>query len=111
MRRHGVRRGPAPQSARTANLREDHDKFQGSPRIAWSPRSCTTSLCSFEFGCAVEVFGLPRPEFGDDWYQFVTCAAEPGPLRAVGGFRVTAQAGLDVLAQRRHDRHSGLEGR
>lgn len=54
-------------------------------------------LCSFEFGCAVEVFGLPRPELGEDWYRFVTCAAEPGPLRAVGGFSVTAQAGLDVL--------------
>lgn len=55
-------------------------------------------LCSFEFGCAVEVFGLPRPELGEDWYRFVTCAAEPGPLRAIGGFTVTAQAGLDVLA-------------
>ncbi|MGH8176614.1 MAG: transcriptional regulator FtrA [Steroidobacter sp.] len=56
-------------------------------------------LCSFEFGCAVEVFGLPRPEFGDDWYQFVTCAEESGPLCAVGGFSITAQAGLDVLAR------------
>jgi AraC family transcriptional activator FtrA len=56
-------------------------------------------LCSFEFGCAVEVFGLPRPEFGAAWYQFVTCAAEPGPLRAVGGFRVTTDAGLEVLAR------------
>lgn len=55
-------------------------------------------LCSFEFGCAVEVFGLPRPEFGERWYQFVTCAAEPGPLRAMGGLQVTAEAGLDVLA-------------
>jgi AraC family transcriptional activator FtrA len=56
-------------------------------------------LCSFEFGCAVEVFGLPRPEFGERWYQFVACAAEPGPLRAVGGVRVMADAGLDVLAR------------
>jgi AraC family transcriptional activator FtrA len=55
-------------------------------------------LCSFEFGCAVEIFGLPRPEFGDRWYQFVTCAAEPGPMRAVGGMAVTAEAGLSVLA-------------
>jgi AraC family transcriptional regulator, transcriptional activator FtrA len=55
-------------------------------------------LCSFEFGCAVEVFGLPRPEFGENWYRFVTCAAEPGPLRAMGGFTVESQAGLDVLA-------------
>lgn len=55
-------------------------------------------LCSFEFGCAVEVFGLPRPELGDNWYRFVTCAAEPGRLRAVGGFTVESAGGLDVLA-------------
>ncbi len=55
-------------------------------------------LCSFEFGCAVEIFGLPRPELGDDWYRFVTCAAEPGPLRAIGGFTVQADASLDALA-------------
>lgn len=55
-------------------------------------------LCSFEFGCAVEVFGLPRPEFGERWYRFTTCAAEPGPLRAVGGVTVQAAASLDVLA-------------
>jgi AraC family transcriptional regulator, transcriptional activator FtrA len=55
-------------------------------------------LCSFEFGCAVEVFGLSRPELGEDWYRFVTCAAEEGPLRAVGGFKVQSDSGLDVLA-------------
>lgn len=55
-------------------------------------------LCSFEFGCAVEVFGLPRPELGASWYRFVTCAVEPGPLRAIGGFNVMPQAGLDTLA-------------
>ncbi len=56
-------------------------------------------LCSFEFGCAVEVFGLPRPEFGDQWYSFVTCAADPGPMRAVGGVQVTAEADLSLLAR------------
>jgi AraC family transcriptional activator FtrA len=54
-------------------------------------------LCSFEFGCAVEVFGLPRPELGENWYRFVTCATEPGPLRAIGGFTIESPAGLDVL--------------
>ena len=24
-------------------------------------------LCTFEFGVAVEIFGLPRPELGDEW--------------------------------------------
>ena len=55
-------------------------------------------LCTFEFGVAVEVFGLPRPEF-PDWYRFTVCAAEPGPLRAVGGIQVAAEAGLEALEE------------
>ena len=55
-------------------------------------------LCTFEFGCAVEVFGLPRPEMGADWYRFAVAAIEPGPLRATGGVRVLANGGLDLLA-------------
>src|SRR5271154_3903642 len=53
-------------------------------------------LCTFEFGVAVELFGLPRPELAD-WYQFRICAAEPGPLRAMGGFSVVADGGLADL--------------
>lgn len=53
-------------------------------------------LCTFEFGIAVELFGLPRPEL-PEWYRFRVCAAEPGPLRAVGGFAVTAEDGLAGL--------------
>ena len=26
-------------------------------------------LCTFEFGVGVEIFGLPRPELGDEWYR------------------------------------------
>lgn len=55
-------------------------------------------LCTFEFGQVVEVFGLPRPEMGPDWYRLRVCAERPGPLRAVGGFRVEADGGLDELA-------------
>ena len=54
-------------------------------------------LCTFEFGIAVEVFGLPRPEMGPDWYRFTVVAAEPGPLRATGGIRVAADGGLERL--------------
>ncbi|GHD55373.1 transcriptional regulator FtrA [Thalassobaculum fulvum] len=54
-------------------------------------------LCTFEFGQVVEVFGLPRPEMGDDWYRFRVCAERPGPLRAIGGFRVEAGGGLAEL--------------
>ncbi len=55
-------------------------------------------LCTFEFGCAVEVFGLPRPEMGEGWYRFAVAAAEPGPLRAAGGVMVGVDSGLDLLA-------------
>ena len=46
-------------------------------------------LCTFEFGVAVEVFGLARPEFGSDWYRFQAVAEHPGPMRAAGGLTVT----------------------
>ena len=53
-------------------------------------------LCTFEFGIAVELFALPRPEF-DHWYAFATVKAEPGPLRATGGITVQAEADLALL--------------
>ncbi len=56
-------------------------------------------LSTFEFGIAVEIFGLPRPEMGADWYRFAVCAIEPGPLRAIGGFRIMADGGLELLQQ------------
>jgi AraC family transcriptional activator FtrA len=55
-------------------------------------------LCTFEFGVAYEVFGLPRPEMGPGWYRYRTAAIEPGPLRAAGGLRFEADAGLEALA-------------
>lgn len=47
-------------------------------------------LCTFEFGCTYEIFGLPRPELDRPWYRFETCAAEPGPIRGAGGLVVDA---------------------
>ena len=54
-------------------------------------------LCTFEFGVAVEIFGLERPEMGDDWYRFQIAAIEPGPLRAMGGFKISADGGLSLV--------------
>jgi len=54
-------------------------------------------LCTFEFGCAVELFALDRPELGVSWYTYAVCAAEAGPLRAAGGLTVTAPYALDAL--------------
>ncbi|AIP01786.1 transcriptional regulator FtrA [Burkholderia pseudomallei] len=54
-------------------------------------------LCTFEFGCAVELFALPRPELGVDWYRFAVCASEPGPVRAAGGIKVQAPYRLTLM--------------
>ncbi len=56
-------------------------------------------LCTFEFAIATEVFGLPRPEMGPDWYRFAVCAVDAGPLRATGGFHVMADGGLELLEE------------
>lgn len=53
-------------------------------------------LCTFEFGIAVEMFGLARPEW-PDWYQFQLCGVDRGPMRAAGGMRVLADGGLERL--------------
>ena len=53
----------------------------------------------FEFGIAVEVFGLARPEFADlGWYTYEIVGIEPGPYRSTGGISVDAPYGLDRLA-------------
>lgn len=54
-------------------------------------------LCTFEFGVAVEVFGLPRPEMGDTWYRFAVAAVDEGELRATGGIRILADGDLRLL--------------
>lgn len=56
------------------------------------------NLCSFEFGVACELFGLPRPELGIDWYDFSVVAVDPGPLRALGGVTFKAPVDLDLIA-------------
>lgn len=52
-------------------------------------------MSPFELGCVVEVFGLPRPELDVSWYELKVCAESAAPLRAVGGFTLTAECGMD----------------
>jgi AraC family transcriptional activator FtrA len=54
-------------------------------------------LCTFEFGCTVELFALRRPELKVPWYDFVVCTAERGPIRAMGGIEVHVPHSLRVL--------------
>jgi AraC family transcriptional regulator, transcriptional activator FtrA len=73
-----------------------------SPPARFNPRVVVLAyegLCSFEFSCAAEVFGLPRPEFGRDWYRFSTCAASRRPLRSQYGLRIAAAGGLELMAR------------
>jgi len=56
-------------------------------------------LCTFEFGCTVELFALERPELGVDWYEFAVCAVEEGPIRAAGGITVQAPYAPELLAR------------
>lgn len=54
-------------------------------------------LCTFEFGCVVEMFALQRPELGVPWYRFAVCSAERRKLRAAGGITVAAPYSLKIL--------------
>ena len=44
-------------------------------------------LCTFEFGCAVELFALPRPEL-QHRYDTDIIAIQAGAIKATGGFSV-----------------------
>ncbi len=55
-------------------------------------------LCTFEFGIAVELFALPRPEF-ENWYRFEVVKAEPGEVRGAGGLQVEASNDLGLMLQ------------
>ncbi len=50
----------------------------------------------FELSCAIEVFGLPRPELGRDLYDFTVCAPEPRTLMRDGFFTLTGVADLEA---------------
>ncbi|HDR2624693.1 transcriptional regulator FtrA [Enterobacter cancerogenus] len=54
-------------------------------------------LCTFEFGVAVEIFGLPRPEMGESWYRFAVAGVDEGELRATGGIRIVTDGNLNLL--------------
>ena len=56
-------------------------------------------LCTFEFGVAVEVFGLPRPELGEGWYRFAVASVDQGELRATGGVRIVVDGGYELLQE------------
>ena len=58
-------------------------------------------LCVFEFGIALEIFGLPRPELDVPWYKCQIAAVDPGPMYALGGIQISVDAGLELLESAR----------
>lgn len=74
------------------------------PNSAALPNRCVVALayeglCAFEFGITAEVFGLPRPEMGTDWYSFTTCTERPGRLPTNAGLVIQVDHGLETLAE------------
>lgn len=56
-------------------------------------------LAMFEFGIAAEFFALARPELDFVPYRFAVAAADPPPLRGLGGIRVDVDGGLELLRE------------
>jgi AraC family transcriptional activator FtrA len=56
-------------------------------------------LAMFEFGIAAEFFALARPELDFVPYRYAVAAADPPPLRALGGVRVEVDGGLELLGE------------
>jgi len=54
-------------------------------------------LCTFEFGCTVELFALERPELGVPWYDFAVCSSDGELLRAAGGIEVRVPHSIALL--------------
>jgi AraC family transcriptional activator FtrA len=79
------------------------DQIMPKPRAARKPNNSLVAalvydgLCTFEFSCAAEVFGLPRPELGSNWYRFECCSVNGRDVRGQYGMRMKAAGGLDRL--------------
>ena len=54
-------------------------------------------LAMFEFGITAEFFALARPELDFVPYRFAVAAADPLPLRGLGGIRIEVDGGLELL--------------
>ena len=56
------------------------------------------NLLGFEYGIAAEVFGLQRPNLGVEWYDFLPCRVEEGPLTNTHGLVFDPPGSLEDLA-------------
>ncbi|MDU6388517.1 MAG: transcriptional regulator FtrA [Pantoea sp.] len=56
-------------------------------------------LCTFEFGIAVEIFGLPRPEFDFPWYRHRIVAVDASPMQVAEGIQIVSSFGIESLSE------------
>ena len=54
-------------------------------------------LCTFEYGIAMEIFALPRPEFDFPWYSHRVVAVDACPMQISNGMQIVTEFGLDSL--------------
>jgi AraC family transcriptional activator FtrA len=76
-------------------LRKPHTKHHPNHHLVVA--LAYDGLCTFEFGCTVELFALNRPELDVTWYDFAVCSAERGAMRAAGGIEVRVPNSLALL--------------
>lgn len=83
---------------RTVGRRERHP----TPKPPRSGHRVVTlvydGLASFEFGVAVEFFGLRRAEF-PSWYDFSLASVDGGSVRATGGYTLSGARSLAALRE------------
>ena len=51
----------------------------------------------FELGTACEVFGIPRRELHDPWYEHIICATRRAPIDTGQGVKLHVEHGLEAL--------------
>lgn len=56
-------------------------------------------LCTFEFGIAMEIFALHRPEFDFPWYNHRIVTVDPSPITVSQGLQVVSDFGLESLSE------------
>lgn len=52
----------------------------------------------FELGVTIEVFGTPRHDLAEGWYDFKLVAAGPAPVTTAAGFTIDTPYGLEDLS-------------
>lgn len=53
----------------------------------------------FELSIPAEIFGLPRPEFGAEWYRFALASVDGQPIRTGQGWTISVDGDLSLLAE------------